>query len=118
VFASAPTEPPSSDPQKESISVEITDTSITVENVSFILDACQSILFNFLIYSVFHPSSELSPCQIFPEKTLTQEQEPDSPLSNPVGVESDLVAIDTQTINSPVPHTTDGKKVICPLLLQ
>ena len=46
-FDSAPTEPPSADPQKEPISVEITDASITVENVSFIFDACQSIFFNF-----------------------------------------------------------------------
>ena len=51
-FDSAPTEPPSADPQKEPILVEITDASITAENVSFILDACQSIFFDFLIYSV------------------------------------------------------------------
>ena len=51
-FDSAPTEPPSTDPQKEPILVEITDASITVENVSFILDACQSIFFDLLIYSV------------------------------------------------------------------
>ena len=39
-FDSAPTEPPSADPQKEPISVEIAYASITAENVSFILDAC------------------------------------------------------------------------------
>ena len=58
-FDSAPTEPQSADPQKEPISVEITDASITAENVSFILGACQSIFFNFLIYSasIFHLAS-------------------------------------------------------------
>jgi len=30
-----------------------------------------------------------------------QEQEPDSPLNDPIGVEADLVAIDTQTVDSP-----------------
>jgi len=39
---SAPTEPPSADPQKEPILVEITDASTTAENVSFIPDACGS----------------------------------------------------------------------------
>ena len=43
-----------------------------------------------------------------------QEQEPDSPLNDLVGVEGDLVAVDTQTIDSPVQHTTDGKEVMCP----
>ena len=61
-FDSTPTEPPSADPQKEPISVEITDASITIENVSFILDACQSIFFDFLIYSVFYPSSDFLTC--------------------------------------------------------
>ena len=37
---SAPTEPPSADPQKEPILVEITDASITAENASFTPDAC------------------------------------------------------------------------------
>ena len=39
-----------------------------------------------------------------------QEQESDSP---PVGVENDHVVVDTQTIDSLVQHTTDGKEVIC-----
>ena len=38
-FDSASTERPSADPRKEPISVEITDTSTIVENVSFIFDA-------------------------------------------------------------------------------
>ena len=42
-----------------------------------------------------------------------REQEPDSPLNDPIGVEGDSVAIDTQTIDSLVQHTTDGKEVIC-----
>ena len=114
MFDSAPTEPPSANPQKEPISVEITDVSTTAENVSFILDAGQSPFFNFLIYSVFYPSSNFLPCQILPEETLVQEQEPVSPLNDLVGVEGDPIAIDTQTIDSLVWHTTDGKEVICP----
>ena len=43
-----------------------------------------------------------------------QGQEPVSPLSDPISVECDLVVVDTQTIDSPVRHTTDGKEVICP----
>ena len=43
-----------------------------------------------------------------------QGQEPDSPLSDPVGVEGDLVVVDTQTVNSLVRHTSDGKKIIHP----
>ena len=60
--------------------VEITDAFTTAENVSFILDTCQSIFFNFLIYSVFHPSSDFLTCQILPEEAPMQEQEPDSHL--------------------------------------
>ena len=56
-FGSAPTEPSSVDPQEEPILVEITDASTTTENVGFILDACQSIFFNFLIYSVLQLTS-------------------------------------------------------------
>ena len=37
-----------------------------------------------------------------------QEQESKSLL-----IENDPAIIDTQTIESPVQHTTDGKKVIC-----
>ena len=35
-----------------------------------------------------------------------QEQEPNSPLDDPVGIEADPVAVD-----SPVRHTTSGKEV-------
>ena len=42
-----------------------------------------------------------------------QEQEPDSPLNDPASVEGDLVAVDTQIVDSPVRHITDGKEVIC-----
>jgi len=43
-----------------------------------------------------------------------QGQEPDSLFSDPIGVEGDLVVVDTRTVDSPVRHTTDGKEVICP----
>jgi len=43
-----------------------------------------------------------------------QGQEPDSPFSDPIGVEGDLVVVDTWTVDSPVRHTTDGKKIIHP----
>ena len=43
-----------------------------------------------------------------------QEQEPDGPLTDPVGVEGHLVAIDIQIVESPVLYTTDGKKIIHP----
>ena len=42
-----------------------------------------------------------------------QEQEPKNPLNDPIGIEGDPVAVDTQTIDSPVWHTTDGKEIIC-----
>ena len=61
----------------------------------------------------FHSSSGFLPCQILPEETPTQEQEPDSPLNDPVGVEGDSIAVDTQTVDSPAQHATDGKEVIC-----
>ena len=43
-----------------------------------------------------------------------QEQESNSsPIDNDlVGVENDPTAVDTQTINFLVQHTTDGKKII------
>jgi len=69
--------------------------------------------FNFLIYLVLYPSSDFLTCQILPEETPVQDREPDSPLIDPVGVESGLVAVDTQTIDSSVQQTTDGKEVIC-----
>ena len=43
-----------------------------------------------------------------------QGQEPDSPLRDPVGVQGDLVVVNTQTVDSLVRHTTDGKKIIHP----
>ena len=43
-----------------------------------------------------------------------QEQEPDSPLNDPIDVEGDSVAFDTQTVDSLAQHATDGKEVICP----
>ena len=42
-----------------------------------------------------------------------REQEPDSPLNDPVGVEGDSIAIDTQIVDFPVRHTIDGKEVTC-----
>ena len=44
-----------------------------------------------------------------------QEQESSSPPINddPVGVEDDPI-VDTHTTDSPVQHTTDGKKIIYP----
>ena len=108
-FDSAPAEPLSADPQKESILVEITDASTTAENVSFIFDACRSIFFNFLTYLVFYPSFDVLLCQILPEETPMQDQEPDSLLNDPVSVEGGLVAIDTQTVDSLVRQTTNGK---------
>ena len=42
-----------------------------------------------------------------------KDWEPDSPLSDPVGIEGGHVAVDTQTIDSLVRQTTFGKEVIC-----
>ena len=42
-----------------------------------------------------------------------REQEPNNSLNDPIGVEGDPDAVDTQTVDSPVRHTTDGKEVIC-----
>ena len=46
-----------------------------------------------------------------------QEQEPDSSLNDPISVEGDPIIVDTQTVDSLVWHTTDGKQVICPFIL-
>ena len=62
----------------------------------------------------FHSSPGFLPCQILLEEIPTQEQEPDSPLNDPICVEGDPVAIDTQTIDFPAQHATDGKEIICP----
>ena len=68
-FNSTSTEPPSADPRKEPILVEITDTSTTAENVSFILDAYWGTSFNFL-HLVFYPSSDFVLCQILEETPM------------------------------------------------
>ena len=43
-----------------------------------------------------------------------QEQESDSlPIKNdPISIKNDPTAVDTQTVDSSVQHTTDGKKII------
>jgi len=92
--------------------VEITDTSSTIENVSFIFNAYRGIFFNFF-HSVFYPSSDFLLRQILPEETSVHDREPDSPLNDPVDVEGGLVAINIQTVDSPVRQTTDGEGVIC-----
>ena len=56
----------------------------------------------------FYPSSDFLSCQILPEETHMQEQE-----SNSLLIENDPAIADIQTVDSPVQHTTDGKKVIC-----
>ena len=45
-----------------------------------------------------------------------QEQEFDSLLieNDPVSIENDPAVVDTQTVDSLVQHTTDGKKIIYP----
>ena len=60
-----------------------------------------------LIYFGFHSSSSFLSCQILSKKTPMQEQEPNSPLNDPVSVEGD-------SVDSPTQHATDGKEVICP----
>ena len=47
------------------------------------------------------------------EETSMQEQDPNSLLNDPTGAEGDPVSIDTQIVDSPVRHLTDGKEVIC-----
>ena len=69
--------------------------------------------FNFLIYSVIYPSSNFLMCQILPEETPVQDWKLDSLLNDPIGVEGGLVAVDTQTVDSPFWQTTNGKEVIC-----
>ena len=60
-----------------------------------------SISLKLLTLIQIHPSSDYSSRQIPSEETPTLEQESD----NPVG-------IDTQTVDSLVQHTTNGKKII------
>ena len=59
-FDLASTEPPSANPRKEPILVEITDASTIAENVSFILDAHRSIflqLLDLLSFFILHLTS-------------------------------------------------------------
>ena len=42
-----------------------------------------------------------------------QEKDPDSLLNDPTGGEGDPVSVNTQIVDSPVRHITDGKLVIC-----
>ena len=42
-----------------------------------------------------------------------QEQDPDSLLNDPTGAEGDPISVDTQIVDFPVRHITDGKEVIC-----
>ena len=37
---------------------------------------------------------------------------PEQESDDPIGIENDPTVVDTQTIYSPVQHTTDGKKII------
>ena len=84
--------------------------------MSFIFDAYRGIFFNFL-HSVFYPSSDFLMCQILPDETPVQDQEPDSPLNDPIDIEGGLVAANTQTVDSLVRQTTDGEGVICSIYL-
>ena len=59
----------------------------------------------------FHSSSSFLPCQILPEETSTQEQEPDRPLKDPASIEGDHV-------DSPAQRATDGKLNVPFILLQ
>ena len=72
-----------------------------------------SKILNFIQFS---PFSDHLPCQTLPEDTFTREQESDSPPieNDPVSIENDPAVVDTQTVDSLVQHTTDGKKIIYP----
>ena len=67
---------------------------------------CRSIFPKFLILFNFYPSSDFLPCQILPEETPMQEQESDNLL-----IENDPAAADIQTVDSPIQHITNGRKV-------
>ena len=90
----APTELPSADPRTEPISVEITDTSITVENVSSIFDTCWSIFLDLLIHYYSHPLFGYLSYQTLFDETPVQEQEfGSSPIDNdPIDVVYNPVA--------------------------
>ena len=68
--------------------------------------------FNFF-HSFLCPSPNFLLRQILPDETLVQDQEPDSPLNDPVDVEGGLVAVNTQTVDFSVRQTTNGEGVIC-----
>ena len=57
----------------------------------------------------FHPSFDYLSRQIPFEGTPTQEQEFDNLL-----IENDPAIVDILIVDSPVQHTTDGKKIIYP----
>ena len=84
--------------------------------MSFIFDSYRGIFFN-SFHSVFYSLSDFLLCQILPDEIPVQDQEPDSPLNDPVDVEGGLVSVDTQTIDSLVRQTTNGKGVICSIYL-
>ena len=83
--------------------MEITDASTMAENVS-----CQSFSQKLLILFNVYPSSDFLLCQILPEETPMQEQESDGFL-----IENNPIVADIQTVDSPIQHTTDGRKVTC-----
>ena len=118
-FDSAPTEPPSADPRTKLISVEITDTSTTAENVSSILDTRWSIFFNFLIHYYSHPLlGYLSYQTLFDETPMQEQESGSSPIDNdPVDIGNNPV-VGTQTADSLIWHTPDGKEVTRLFLLQ
>ena len=55
--------------------------------------------------------------QILANETPVQDQEPDSPLNDPIDVEGGLIAANTQTVDSLVQQTTNGGGVICSIYL-
>ena len=62
----------------------------------------------FLIFIQFLPFFDHLPCQTLPEGTFTQGQE-----SGSLPIEGDPIDVDTQTVESLVQQTVDGKEVIC-----
>ena len=93
-------------------------TTVLLRDIQASPDFPGRVLYNVLIvplviHSTLFPSSDILMCQILPEETHVQDREPDSPLIDPVGVEGGLVAVDTQTVDSPVRQITNGKEVIC-----
>ena len=89
--------------------VETTDASKTAEDVSPSIsppDATKIFLSKFLIQ--FSPFSDYLPYQTLPKETFMQGQK-----SGSLSIEGDPIDVDTQTVESPVQQTIDGKKVIC-----